>query len=247
MIKLAALSAMTMVIASTTSAQSTVDRVRRHNGVDSGKITGTTNVLAKNAAERMAINSVVQGSAADLIMIAIMTVTALPMALRWQWMMAAQGMHDTFRWLTAKGEIPLPHFMIPPQMRTKDAVVISLKSRSCAVDDAISMSLQALDWLVQRNCEQFFFKYCSTFDSTSKGNIGPVTEALLAFTGSSFTIACPAFPATPATELMLIIRPPTPPLSRIKLLAAALNPDPNPNKGGSLLALSGDSALIAAS
>jgi uncharacterized protein YgbK (DUF1537 family) len=43
--------------------------------------------------------------------------------------------------------------------------------------------------------EQFLFKYCSTFDSTDAGNIGPVADALLEFLGADLTIACPAFPA----------------------------------------------------
>ena len=60
-----------------------------------------------------------------------------------------------------------------------DAVVISLKSRSNPVDEAIAQSLAALDWLRAQDCRQFYFKYCSTFDSTAQGNIGPVTDALL--------------------------------------------------------------------
>ncbi|MGO3799583.1 MAG: four-carbon acid sugar kinase family protein, partial [Vibrio casei] len=60
-----------------------------------------------------------------------------------------------------------------------DAVVVSLKSRSCPTEQAITDSLQALEWLKQQGCQQFYFKYCSTFDSTAQGNIGPVTDALL--------------------------------------------------------------------
>lgn len=75
-----------------------------------------------------------------------------------------------------------------------DAVVIALKSRSIPADEAITQSLQALDWLRAAGCRQYFFKYCSTFDSTDAGNIGPVAEALLKALGSDFTIACPAFP-----------------------------------------------------
>ena len=55
-------------------------------------------------------------------------------------------------------------------------------------------SLAALAWLREQGCEQIFFKYCSTFDSTAAGNIGQVSEALLAALGSDFTLACPAFP-----------------------------------------------------
>ncbi|VDZ65345.1 Uncharacterized protein conserved in bacteria [Serratia odorifera] len=54
------------------------------------------------------------------------------------------------------------------------AVVIGLKSRSCPVEQAVEQSLQALAWLQRQGCQQFYFKYCSTFDSTTQGNIGPV-------------------------------------------------------------------------
>ncbi|MDF3832850.1 four-carbon acid sugar kinase family protein, partial [Cupriavidus basilensis] len=75
-----------------------------------------------------------------------------------------------------------------------DALVVALKSRTIPAADAIAQSLAALRWLQVQGCRQFFFKYCSTFDSTDAGNIGPVAEALLAALGSDFTIACPAFP-----------------------------------------------------
>ncbi len=80
-----------------------------------------------------------------------------------------------------------------------DAVVISLKTRSCAVDEAVSQSLAALDWLRARDCPQFFFKYCSTFDSTPQGNIGPVTDALLAALDEDFTVICPVLPVNGRT------------------------------------------------
>lgn len=60
-----------------------------------------------------------------------------------------------------------------------DALVISLKTRSCPVVEATQQSLAALSWLQQQGCKQIYFKYCSTFDSTAKGNIGPVTDALM--------------------------------------------------------------------
>ncbi|WP_213878476.1 3-oxo-tetronate kinase [Pseudomonas sp. dw_358] len=75
-----------------------------------------------------------------------------------------------------------------------DAIVIALKSRTVPAADAVAESLEALAWLRERGCEQIFFKYCSTFDSTAAGNIGQVSEALLAELGSDFTLACPAFP-----------------------------------------------------
>jgi len=80
-----------------------------------------------------------------------------------------------------------------------DAVVIALKSRTASVDLAVRESLDALRWLQSRGCSQFFFKYCSTFDSTPAGNIGPVAEALQEALGIDFAIACPAFPATGRT------------------------------------------------
>lgn len=75
-----------------------------------------------------------------------------------------------------------------------DAVVIALKSRTTPVADAVAQSLSALEWLRSAGCRQYFFKYCSTFDSTPEGNIGPVTEALMEALDADFSIACPAFP-----------------------------------------------------
>ncbi|MCZ8498520.1 hypothetical protein O9929_12710 [Vibrio lentus] len=70
-----------------------------------------------------------------------------------------------------------------------DAVVISLKSRSCpvAITDSVTAPSNGFN-LAQANS---FTKYCSTFDSTAEGNIGPVTDALLAELGESFTMVCP--------------------------------------------------------
>ncbi|MGO1847160.1 MAG: 3-oxo-tetronate kinase [Halomonas sp.] len=75
-----------------------------------------------------------------------------------------------------------------------DAVVVALKSRSCPVDEAVADSLAALDWLRQQGARQLFFKYCSTFDSTDQGNIGPVADALLEALGANQTVMVPAFP-----------------------------------------------------
>lgn len=81
-----------------------------------------------------------------------------------------------------------------PLTEDVDVVVVALKSRTIAAADAVEQSLAALKWLQQQGCGQFYFKYCSTFDSTPAGNIGPVTEALMKALGCDFTIACPAFP-----------------------------------------------------
>jgi uncharacterized protein YgbK (DUF1537 family) len=75
-----------------------------------------------------------------------------------------------------------------------DAVVAALKTRTSSVEFAVSESRKALEWLRSVGCRQFYFKYCSTFDSTAQGNIGPVIEVLLRELNEAFTIASPAFP-----------------------------------------------------
>ncbi len=85
-----------------------------------------------------------------------------------------------------------PHSERPPE--DAEAVVVALKSRTSPVEQAVRESRSALAWLRAAGCRQFYFKYCSTFDSTADGNIGPVAEALMDALGADFTIACPAFP-----------------------------------------------------
>jgi 3-dehydrotetronate 4-kinase len=75
-----------------------------------------------------------------------------------------------------------------------DAIVVALKSRTTSAEQAIEESLKALAWLQRQGSYQIYFKYCSTFDSTPKGNIGQVTEALMQALNTDFTIATPAFP-----------------------------------------------------
>jgi uncharacterized protein YgbK (DUF1537 family) len=75
-----------------------------------------------------------------------------------------------------------------------DCVVVALKSRTAPVADAVAQSLQAARWLQAQGAPQIYFKVCSTFDSTPQGNIGPVTEALLAHLGADFCLVTPAFP-----------------------------------------------------
>jgi len=94
---------------------------------------------------------------------------------------------------TPEGNAPVPD---------AEAVVIALKSRTIPVAYAVELSLNALAWLRQAGARQILFKYCSTFDSTDEGNIGPVAEALLDSLGAAgvsehgagFTLFCPAFP-----------------------------------------------------
>ena len=80
-----------------------------------------------------------------------------------------------------------------------DAIVVALKSRTAPVKQAVDESLAALQWLRAADARQFFFKYCSTFDSTDQGNIGPVADALIAALDCGFALACPAFPTNART------------------------------------------------
>ena len=91
---------------------------------------------------------------------------------------------------------PPPPDLAVPQA---DAVVVALKSRTCPAAEAVDLSLRSLDWLRHAGARQILFKYCSTFDSTDAGNIGPVADALLDALGSAFTVVCPAFPETGRT------------------------------------------------
>jgi 3-dehydrotetronate 4-kinase len=80
-----------------------------------------------------------------------------------------------------------------------EAGVVALKSRTNPVQEAIIWSLQSADVLLARGARQLFFKYCSTFDSTDRGNIGPVAEALLGKVKGELALVCPAFPANQRT------------------------------------------------
>jgi uncharacterized protein YgbK (DUF1537 family) len=87
--------------------------------------------------------------------------------------------------------IGVPHAPLDADV---DAVVVALKSRTVPAAEAVAQSLQALRWLQAQGAQQIYFKYCSTFDSTPAGNIGPVAESLMDALGTDFTIATPAFP-----------------------------------------------------
>lgn len=92
--------------------------------------------------------------------------------------------------LTAAGAVPDP---------SADVVVVALKTRTAPVEDAVADSLAAYDRLVAADCTRFFVKYCSTFDSTDRGNIGPVLDAVAARAGSARCVVVPAFPANGRT------------------------------------------------
>ncbi|MBE9604993.1 four-carbon acid sugar kinase family protein [Acetobacteraceae bacterium H6797] len=97
--------------------------------------------------------------------------------------------------MTAVQVIGVPHGPVPEA----DAVIIALKSRTIPAKEAIAESLAACDALLAMGAKQIFFKYCSTFDSTEAGNIGPVADALMKRLGGSLAVACPAFPANGRT------------------------------------------------
>ncbi|KAG1251852.1 hypothetical protein G6F65_018173 [Rhizopus arrhizus] len=89
--------------------------------------------------------------------------------------------------------------LVPGQPAVLADLADALLSANQGVPDAnavaaVAQSLAALQWLQQQGAEQIYFKYCSTFDSTPQGNIGPVTDALMTQLGTAFTIATPAFP-----------------------------------------------------
>ncbi len=80
-----------------------------------------------------------------------------------------------------------------------EAGVVALKSRTIPVAEAVRQSLAACEWLLSQGATQILFKYCSTFDSTKEGNIGPVAEALIDRLGADVAVVCPVFPATGRT------------------------------------------------
>ena len=92
-------------------------------------------------------------------------------------------------------DVPAPTMVIPDA----EAIVVALKSRTVPAEEAIDKSLAALAWLRNTGARQILFKYCSTFDSTDAGNIGPVAEALMEALGTDFTLFCPAFPEAART------------------------------------------------
>ena len=91
--------------------------------------------------------------------------------------------------------VPRPGLKVP----AADCIIVALKSRSNLANEAVTMSLAALDWLRQQGARQYYFKYCSTFDSTDHGNIGPVADAMLDAIGADFTVFNPAFPTNKRT------------------------------------------------
>lgn len=106
------------------------------------------------------------------------------------------GSSDLGNTLTKAGMRTVQYVGVPdaPAAADVEAGIVALKSRSIPVDEAVKASLAALDWLIAQGCQQFLFKYCSTFDSTPDGNIGPVAEALADALDARKVLVCPAFP-----------------------------------------------------
>src|ERR1700754_4782142 len=112
------------------------------------------------------------------------------------------GSGDIANTLAKAGARTVQYVGIPQEPQTAgtiDAAVIALKSRSTAPAEAVAQSLAACRWLAENGAEQIVFKYCSTFDSTPQGNIGPVAEALADALGVKGVVVCPAFPTAGRT------------------------------------------------
>lgn len=111
------------------------------------------------------------------------------------------GASDIANTLAKEGMAVVQYLGLPDRPASADceAGIVALKSRSIPAGEAVEQSLAALAWLKAQGCRQFVFKYCSTFDSTPHGNIGPVAEALARALGAVAVPACPAFPGAGRT------------------------------------------------
>jgi uncharacterized protein YgbK (DUF1537 family) len=92
------------------------------------------------------------------------------------------------------GPAPLRDQALLDSLRAVDAVVVAVKSRNAGTSHAVAMSMEALSALELLEAGQIYVKYCSTFDSTPSGNIGPTIDAVLARTGADLTVVVPSFP-----------------------------------------------------
>ena len=95
-------------------------------------------------------------------------------------------------------EIPDDSYQLPADA---EAAVITLKSRTQETASAVADSLRAIRWLRSAGASHFYVKYCSTFDSTPAGNIGPIVDAVLEELNADGTILCPALPANGRIEI----------------------------------------------
>lgn len=111
------------------------------------------------------------------------------------------GSSDLANTLAKGGMRTVQYTGVPTSRAAEDieAGVVALKTRSVSASEAVEKSLAAFEWLRDQGCQQFFFKYCSTFDSTAQGNIGPVADALADALNAHKVVVCPAFPGTGRT------------------------------------------------
>ncbi|MET3899794.1 uncharacterized protein YgbK (DUF1537 family) [Devosia sp. UYZn731] len=108
------------------------------------------------------------------------------------------GATDLALMLARNGMKTVQYIGVPPEgadFGDAEAVVVALKSRTIPASEAVALSLASAKALLAGGAEQIIFKYCSTFDSTDAGNIGPVAEALLDLLDAPIAVACSAFPA----------------------------------------------------
>jgi 3-dehydrotetronate 4-kinase len=115
------------------------------------------------------------------------------------------GATDLALMLTRAGMRTVQVMQVPDEKTVLDgydAVVVALKTRTCPVAEAVDLSVRSADALLARGAKQLFFKYCSTFDSTDQGNIGPVADALIDRVKGRIALVCPAFPTNKRTVYM---------------------------------------------
>jgi uncharacterized protein YgbK (DUF1537 family) len=115
------------------------------------------------------------------------------------------GATDLALMLTRAGMRTVQVMQVPDEKTVLDgydAVVVALKTRTCPVAEAVDLSVRSADALLARGAKQLFFKYCSTFDSTDQGNIGPVADALMDRVKGGIALVCPAFPTNKRTVYM---------------------------------------------
>jgi uncharacterized protein YgbK (DUF1537 family) len=86
--------------------------------------------------------------------------------------------------------VPTSNQSLPPC----DAAVVAMKIRTASVERATEDVAAAHAWLTTQGVQRFYYKYCSTFDSTHRGNIGPITDLLLQLTGEQTSVICPSSP-----------------------------------------------------
>lgn len=107
------------------------------------------------------------------------------------------GASDAASFLQKAGMHPVLVNEVPEDIQLPeqtDAIVVALKSRTASREEAVEETMRAVKWLDGTGAERFYFKYCSTFDSTREGNIGPVADAVMEYFHQPYTILCPALP-----------------------------------------------------